>query len=409
MKEERLSQKELEQSKIDKMMNTVNKWVGFYRENPHRFVNEVVFMNKSRQLKWFQQILLWAMFHSYFIFYLATRGQGKTLLLAIYCLVRCILYPETKIVVTAGTLKQANEVLLKIQDEIMPNSPFVKGEILECKIGQNDATIKFKNKSWIKTRTSTENARSARANVIVVDEVRMVKKKIVDSVIREFLKAPRQPGYLNNPKYKHMQERNIEIYASSAWYKSSWIWEKAQSYMADMLNDKKKYFICGLPYQVSIQSGLLMRDQVEDQMNERDFDPVSWQIEDECLFYGDTDGSLFKFDDINARRKIKQTLYPLDFYDSKNPVPKPPEMGHRILSVDVALMASTKNNKNDASSLFINDLVLADSQSFQSNFKFAQNIEGATTDELGILVMRYFYHYNCDYIVLDANGRLLPL
>lgn len=50
----------------------------------------------------------------------------------------------------------------------------------------------------------------------------MIDKHIVDSVIREFLKAPRRPGYLNKPEYKHLKERNQEIYLSSAYYKSSW-------------------------------------------------------------------------------------------------------------------------------------------------------------------------------------------
>ena len=95
------------------------------------------------------------MFHYYYIMYLAARGQGKTYLVALYAAVQCILYPGTKIVVSSNTLKQANEVLLKIQDEFMPKSIFLRSEIAKCNIGQNDATIMFKNTSWIKTRTSS--------------------------------------------------------------------------------------------------------------------------------------------------------------------------------------------------------------------------------------------------------------
>lgn len=93
--------------------------------------------------------------------------QGKTYLTSLFCCVRCILYPGTKIVVSSGTLKQANEVLLKIQDDFMINSPILRTEIEKVSIGQNDASIYFKNGSWIKTRTSSENSRSARANIIV--------------------------------------------------------------------------------------------------------------------------------------------------------------------------------------------------------------------------------------------------
>jgi len=101
----------------------------YYRENPHRFVSEVLFPDGTFKLKLFQKILLWAMMHYNFIMYLAARGQGKTMITALFCVVRCILYPGTKIIVVSGTLKQANELLLKIQDEFMPKSPFLCNEI----------------------------------------------------------------------------------------------------------------------------------------------------------------------------------------------------------------------------------------------------------------------------------------
>ena len=34
--------------------------------------------------------------------YIAARGQGKSFLIALYCIVRCILYPGTKIVLASG-------------------------------------------------------------------------------------------------------------------------------------------------------------------------------------------------------------------------------------------------------------------------------------------------------------------
>lgn len=66
--------KELEQEKKDRIMLTVAKRAGYYRENPHRFANEVLFSKERFQLAWFQQILLWAMFHYNYFMYIAARG-----------------------------------------------------------------------------------------------------------------------------------------------------------------------------------------------------------------------------------------------------------------------------------------------------------------------------------------------
>ena len=163
MGEKKKSAQEIELAKEQKIMNTVAERAAYYRANPDRFVLEYL----GIRLKTFQKILIWAMMHYYYFMFIAARGMSKTWSTALYCVVRCILYPGSKIVVCSGTLKQANGVLLKIQDELMKISPMLCSEIERCNIGQNEAIIMFKNGSWITTRTSTDNARGARANIIV--------------------------------------------------------------------------------------------------------------------------------------------------------------------------------------------------------------------------------------------------
>lgn len=400
IKENKKSVQEIAQDKERKIMETVARKAGYFRKNPHRFCSEVL----GIQLKLFQKILLWAMMHYNYIMYLAARGQGKTWLTALFCCVRCILWPGTKIIVSSGTLKQANEVLLKIQDDFMKQSPILRSEIDKCNIGQNDATISFKNTSWIKTRTSTENSRSARANCLIADEFRMIDETILNTVLRKFLTSPRQPKYLNRPEYSHLQERNKEIYMSSAYFKSSWSYKKAQGYTLNFFDDKKKYFIVGLPYQVSVYEGLLSREQLMDEMSEPDYNELVQAMEMECLWFGDEGDNLFKFDEIQKRRKLKTAFMPLKFYNDKITIPKVGDAAERILSVDVALMASSKKKRNDAAAISINDAIQTDDITYHSNFPYMETFEGLTTDALGLVVMRYFYLYKCTQLVLDCLG-----
>ena len=78
---------------------------------------------------------------SNFFMYLAARGQGKTFLTALFCVVRCILFPKTKICVASATRSQANEVLLKITDDFMKNygwgSENLRREITYASVGAN--------------------------------------------------------------------------------------------------------------------------------------------------------------------------------------------------------------------------------------------------------------------------------
>lgn len=338
----------------------------------------------------------------------------KTFLTAIFAVVRCILFPKTKICVSSSTRPQANEVLLKITEDLMKNytwgSDNLRREISNYVIGANKAVIEFKNGSWIKVVTASDTGRGSRANILIIDEFRMVDLNIINTVLKRFITAPRQPNYLNNPKYSHLIERNKEIYMSSAWMKSHWSFEKAKSYFANMLDDTKKYFICGLPYQISIKEGLLSREQIQDEMSESDFDENKFAMEMETLWLGDTDGAFFAFDDISQRRKLKTPLYPPSIINKNNKFSKIPDLAFnekRILSLDIALMSSGKNN-NDASSIIINSAIPTSSNNYISNIVYLENFEGLKTEELALITRRLFTWYKCTDLVIDTNGGNAP-
>lgn len=398
------SEKEIANEKSERIMNGIALWAGFYRANPHRFVVDYL----NIKLKLFQKILLYAMMHNNFFMYIAARGQGKTWLTALFCVVRCILFPKTKICIASATRPQANEVLLKITDDFMKNYGFgsenLRREITYAAVGANKAVIEFANGSWIRVVTASDSGRGARANILLVDEFRMVDLDTINTVLRRFLTAPRQPNYLNNPKYAHLLERNKEFYMSSAWYKNHWSFEKAKAYTVNMLDDTKKYFICGLPYQVSVKEGLLSREQIEDEMSETDFDEVKWSMEMDCLFFGDTEGAFFSFDDIGCRRTLQTAVYPPSFINNKTyKIPELATNERRIMSVDVALMASNKH-RNDASAIIINSAIPTNNNNYVSNIIYLENHEGLNTDELALVIRRLFRLYKCTDLVVDTNG-----
>ncbi len=390
--------------KTDRLMEGIGCWAAFYRKNPQRFVKEYLNIN----LKLFQKILLYIMMQCTNIVICACRGIGKTWIGALYMVVRCILFPGTKIIVASGFKEQSLEIIQKIKDDFLKNydwgSSNLNLEIEYISDSINKPECIFKNGSFIRIVTASDSARHNRANVIFLDEYRMVPKSIIETVIKKFLTAPRQPGYLNKPEYKHLAERNIQVYASSAWHSSHWSYERFKSYFANMLDDSKKYFCVDLPYQLAIMENLLQREQVEDEMSEADFDPFSWEME-MCGFWAGSNGDeFFKYDDVAVRRKIKNAFYPLEIYKNHHiAIPELMTNERRILSVDVALMSSRKN-KNDASALWINSAVPTDNNDLISNFVYGESHEGLTTDDLALLIMRDFYQFKCTDLVLDTNG-----
>lgn len=335
----------------------------------------------------------------------------KSWLVALYCVVRCILFPGSKIIIASYRKEQSLEIIQKIEEDFLKlhswGSANLQAEISYISTSVNKPIVEFKNGSWIKTAVASDSARHNRANVIVVDEFRLVPKTIIDTILKKFLTAPRQPGYLSLPEYKgkpEYEERNCEMYMTSAYYKEHWCYRKAQSYFVNMLDDTKKYFCVGLPYQISIREGLLSRAQIQDEMSEEDFDPTTFRMEMECLFEGEADGAFFKYDDITPRRKIKKAFYPLAIYKAhKIAMVELEPNEERVLSLDVALMSSRKRN-NDAAALTIGRAFPTESYEYTDNVVYQETHEGLTTDELGLRTMRMFYQYKCTQLVIDAAG-----
>lgn len=192
---------------------------------------------------------------------------------------------------------------------------------------------------------------------------------------------------------------------SSAFYKDHWLFDKVKDYTVKMLDDKKKYFICSLPYQISILENLLDIHAVEDEMSETTFDEVKWYMEMDSLFYGDEDGTFFSFDDITDRRRLKNPMYPPYIMKNKTyTIPELKENERRILSVDVALMASSKHN-NDASAIIINSATPTRSGNYVANIVWMENHEGLNADDLALIVRRLFDVYKCTDLVIDCTGR----
>ena len=399
----------MEMNERQKIMEGAAYWAAYYRSNPARFVRDYLHVN----LKLFQKILLTLMMTSTVFVFIATRGIGKTYLSAIYSVTRCILYPGTKVCIASGTRGQASAVLEKVILELKPNSNELRMEIddRETQMNGTNAIITFKNGSYMKVVTSGESARGNRANVLLLDEFRLIPKDTADTILRKFLTQKRMPRFEELSKHERQieydKEKNITMYLSSAWWQDSWSYLKCRDTCKFMLDDSKKQFVCGFPYQLSIYEGLLDRELVEDEMAETDFSEVKFLMEYCAEFYGSTDGAFFDFDSISKNRKLKYPMYPdkLSSHLNSNSIRIPTKQNGeiRIISADIALMSSKKNH-NDATAIFVNQLMPTKAGRYTSNIVYCDSAEGLHTEDQALMIRKLYDEYQCDYIVLDTNG-----
>ncbi len=400
-------------SRYERILNGAALWAAYYRANPHRFAADYLHL----ELKLFQKILLFMMNINVVFIYIASRGQGKSFLCAIYCCFRAILYPHTKICVASGTRGQAINILEKVMVDLVPLSRELNAEIdwKQTKVNGTNAIIMFRNGSYIKVVTAGESARGNRAHVLILDEFRLINKDTIDTILRKFLSSARAPVYSEltkeEKKSEKQKERNRTLYFSSGYYQDHWSYLKCTDTCVRMLRGGKDNFIVGLPWQLAVIEDLLFMDDVEAEMTEADFTEVKWAMEMDAVFWGAGDGSFFDYNVVAKNRHLKYPMYPTrlaaKFGGGKNvsnvsiPPKQPGEI--RILSADIALMSSKKHN-NDATAVFLNQMTPTKAGRYTSNFVFTDSMEGVHTDDQALLIRKYFDEFDCDYIVLDCQG-----
>jgi hypothetical protein len=131
-------------------------------------------------------------------------------------------------------------------------------------------------------------------------------------------------------------------------------------------------------------------------------------MEYEALWWGNSAGAFFDYTSVAKNRKIKYPMLPDELAAKLGnstlvKIPAKAQGEIRVLSADIALMSSKKNN-NDATAVFINQLTLTKAKRYTSNIVYCDSAEGMHTEDQALMIRKLYDEFACDYIVLDTNG-----
>ncbi|ETT49340.1 hypothetical protein BSK66_26710 [Paenibacillus odorifer] len=397
----------------ENFMDKVNMWTGFYRANPHRFVKDYL----GIKLKLFQIFLIYAMNKYYYFMYFAARGQGKSFIISIYAVCRCILYPGTAIVIASGTVDQAGRIIEQYITKMRNQSPNLAREIKKINTNKDDTSVEFHNGSIIRAVVSGDSGRGWRCNILICEEFRLIKKHVLDKVLRRFISTERKPKYMDNPLYSHLEEPNKEIYISSAYYKNHWCYSKFMSFIKKMSTDRD-YFVCGLPYELSIAEGLLSQKAVDNEKTEEDFNEIDWLMEMGCVFWGESEKAFYKLDHLTLNRtNTIKPFYPLsnlEYISNKSNKKSRDEYKSRIkkmngeiriISVDVAMMGGNNNDNT----IFTCFRLIPKENRFIRFVPYIDSLNGQHSETQAIHLKRLYDDFEADYVIMDTQGNGLSL
>ena len=251
-------------NKQERLYEGAKIWTDYFRQNIHIFAE----MYLGVKLKPFQDVMMFSIHDNQMSVVIASRGLGKSWILAVYMVCVAILYPGIKIVISCETKEQSRRLVReKILNDLYHNCPNLRREISErnIKVGSNESYAKFHNGSVITALNASPNTRGQRAHLLIIDEYVMIKGEMetLKTILEPFLQVPRQPPYTKNPEYANMVEENKKVYLSSAYYADHWAYSLYQDYVEKMLTGKSS-FACNLPYQVSRKYGLMTEARLQE-------------------------------------------------------------------------------------------------------------------------------------------------
>jgi len=390
-------------------------WMTFWRRNPGRFAEQYFNM----KLHLYQHIILLFMFWFPSLCVVAARSDAKSFIIAVGACVMSILYPGSQIVIASATKGQAKLIVSeKIKTIILPRAPLLSEEIETFRDSQNQTEVIFKNGSSIVVVPAIETARGHRATFIIYEEFRMILKKIVDTVLSPFLVVRHAP-FMDKEEYEDLNEEPKEVYISSAWYKSHWMWNSIiKLFTKDMLTNKTSMLIA-MDYSIALRHKIKTRNYLIKERKK--LDRVAWAIEYENQMVSENAHAYFTYELLNKNRVIKRAFYPRRNEDvlshTKNKYAIPKQKGEiRIIACDIA---SEGGNGND-NSIYSCIRALPESKEYKSTDTGGEHIEVKQgyrrqvvyieaqsefeTTKQAIRIKQLFADFDADYCVLDTRN-----
>ena len=392
------------------------QWITFFRRNFHRCATDYL----GLKLHLYQSLMLYLMGINDFFVTIASRASAKSWVVALFACVKCILYPNSMIVLASGTKGQAKLIVSeKIEKELMRDSPVLRKEIVKIKDNQNEVIVYFRNHSTITVVPASDNGRGYRSTVLIRDEYRQIKKSVDDGILSPF-QIVRQTPYMKNPFYEsndELLEEPVDIYISSSWLDNgNWMWKIADKAFDEMLKDKKS---CLLAFDESVALRHKIKTMKYFQSEKKKQDPMTWDLEFMNKRLKESSSAFFSHAMMERNQRLRQPFYPRTLTDylsgRKNPYDIPKQSNEvRIVSCDMAFVENKKNDNSIFTCMRLlpehtkvnidntDDIVI--DNGYRRVVSFMDRVQGGDVTKQAMRIRRLFEDFSADYIVLDTRN-----
>ena len=386
----------LNKKRVDAHFEEVGEYLNYFMVYPDYFVDLITPQSSHFHLFFFQRMILRCMArgnNSYMVF---SRGTSKSFLADLGRYLQCMFIPRHNTTVTAGTNKQAAEIVKqKIVDDLWVKFPLlanemqkrkIAGKILDAyKVGADYVELSFKNGSHL----DLGNVRGLRRESLIFEEIIEQDPVKVNEVYIPLLNKPRtMANGLINPNEPQSQQ----IYITTAGYQGTFAYQKLLETLCMAVLEPDKYFVLCGTYKIPLQLGLTAQKQIEEVRNSPSFSPASFAREYLSRWSDAPQGAAFSSSVVAALRQVKL----IELKDKRTDIAVENNEFY-VICADMAKDGSAETAVGVAR-------VIPKEHYF--TYKFVNLLTVPSTDYMEIAneMKKLVLTYNAKLLIYDANG-----
>lgn len=375
----------------------MRKYIAFWREYPDMFIDFLQTGENGEipqdglKFYFYQRVFLRACLRQKYTFFVFPRAYSKSFLTVLSLMIKCILYPGSKLFVTSGGKEQAAGIIKEKVDELCTLVPGLTREINwkpgKTREGKDYVIYVFKNGSYFDNVAAAEKSRGKRRHGGSLEEAVLIDGDILSSVIIPMMNVSRQA--MDGTKHDEEPLNKCQTWVTTAGYKNTFSYAKLIQYLVWSITEPDKAFVMGGTWRIPVLMGLQDRSFLNDQKKDETYDEATFEREYESLWTGTVEGAFFNGDHFDRGRIIQKPEYEYSGRTS--------EKSYYILAADVGRI------KCDT----VVTVFKVKPQEVGAPVVSLVNIYTLHDENLldqAVVLKRLFYKYHARKVVIDGNG-----
>ena len=382
----------LSKERIEKIIPILRQYIAFWREYPDIFVEFLCGDNPENfKLFFYQRVFLRAVMRHRYAYATYPRAYSKSFLSILVLMIRCILFPNSKLFVTTGGKEQAAGIAKEKVEELCKLIPGLKNEIDwsrgASKSSKDDLIYIFKNGSQLDIIAARQSSRGKRKTGGLIEEVILVDGTLLNEIIIPTMNVDRRLS--DGSRNRREVINKSQIYVTTAGWKNSFAYEKLLQILIQEIIEPSEAVVLGGTWRIPVMEELLSKSFIQELKIDGTYNDASFAREYESEWSGDVENAFFSSEKFDKHRQLLQPEYEFSNRSSKN--------AYYVLGVDVG--------RKGCSTECIVFKVTPQVQG--SSIKTVVNLytfEDDHFEDQCIALKKLFYRYQARAIAIDANG-----